>query len=117
MPHLPRLPHPNAGRSFDRVAKDQNGDPEYGFRGTGVDEEIVHIPTGQSNQDYWQPEVYLDPTNCDHRFFVTDVGKREIECSGCRLMTSFHAGVNFFEESGSATVRIAGKHWPVVPRL
>jgi len=105
---MSQLPNPNEGKPFDRTVGD------YGIRNEFTpDEEIVHIRTGQSNHKYWKPEKVLDPTGCKHKFFITDIGKREIECEKCNLPTSFIVGVNFFEENGKAYVILKDKKYPV----
>jgi len=62
--------------------------------------EIIDTRTGESNSKYWQPEKVLDPEGCDHDFVITNVGKREAECSKCKLPTNFHIGSAFREEDG-----------------
>ena len=83
-----QLPNPNQNKPFDRVSGD------YGYRNEGTpDAEIVHIPTGKSNQTYYQPETVLDTKGCKHVFKIADIGKREIACKKCGWETTFHAGV------------------------
>ncbi len=76
-------------------------------------EEVVHIPTNRTNMQYWQPEAVLDPSNCSHQFSLVDVGKREVECSGCGYTTSFIVGVNYREESGIGYIKVKQGEYPV----
>lgn len=111
---MAKLPNPNEGKPFDRVSKGLNGEDEYGFRRTddGV-EEVVHIPSGKSNMQYWQRESVLDPSKCKgHEFRVVDMGKREIECENCPFQTSFHPR-DHREKDGKAWVRINKKEYPL----
>jgi hypothetical protein len=85
---MSQLPNPNQGKPFDKVYKDEQGKPVWGERG----EEIVHIPTGKSNQSYYKPETVVNSAGCKHEFNVSDMGKREIMCRKCSLETTFHAG-------------------------
>lgn len=108
-----RLANPHEGKSFDRIDKDRNGEPEYGYRHVDGSEEIVHIPTGRSNTTYYQPEKVLDPTGCDHIFQLEDMGKREVYCSTCQLPTAFIVGINVSEENGSLFIIYKGKSYPI----
>lgn len=111
-----KLPNPNAQQNYDRVAQDRNGTDLYGYRMVDGLEEIVHLPTGESNMQYHQPEMVLNPEGCEHTFKVVDMGKRELECSNpnCRLMTSFHPAVNFLEEEGKAYVLLNRKQYEIL---
>lgn len=104
---MSQLPHPNSEQKFDHVQGD------YGYRTVFGQEEIVHIPTNKSNMAFWKPETVLDPSGCEHAFFVTDIGKREIECSNCHWAFGFHAGRNYHEENGQGYVTIKGKKYLV----
>ena len=64
--------------------------------------EIIDLATGQSNSKYWKPEPVLSPEGCDHHFVITDVGKREVECTKCTLPTSFSVPESFREDAGRA---------------
>jgi len=111
---MSQLPNPNSGKPFDRIIKDQNGQDLYGIRNENTsEEEIVHIPTNQSNHKYWKPEKVLDPTGCKHEFTITDIGKREVECLNCHLGTTFIVGVNFSETKGKTYITLKGKKYPV----
>ena len=109
-----RLSNPNSNKPFDRVTNDLNGNPEYGYRNEHTpDEEVVHIPTGHSNQSFHQPEIVMNPEGCKHEFIVYDIGKREVECSHCHMCTSFIPGINLFESNGKISIKIKGKKYPV----
>lgn len=109
-----RLPNPNENQPFDRVSKNAQGLPEWGYRHEGTpDEEIVHIPTNRSNQTYYQPQRVLYPEGCEHTFHVIDMGKREIECSRCQWATSFHPAHNYQESDGQGYVTILGHPYPI----
>lgn len=113
---MPQIPNPNQSKPFDRVIKDQNGNDLYGIRNEHTrDEEIVHIPTQRSNQQYWQPEMVLNPEGCEHAFVITNMGKREVECTKCHVETTFHAGVNYIEEDGKAFIQLHTGRFPVIP--
>ena len=93
-----------------------NGDkiPEYGIRNEHTsEEEIVYLPTGNSNQTYYQPEVVLNPEGCDHSFKLTNIGKREIECEKCQYSSSFVLGNNAEEANGSIVVKLRNKEYIV----
>lgn len=104
-----KLENPDASKPFDEIKLDKNGNPEYGIRG----EEIVHIPSGRSNVSYYQPEVVMDASGCDHEFQLYDVAKREIECLKCRFATTFILGVNFEETPEGSFVTLKNKKYPV----
>lgn len=72
-----KLPNPNSAKPYDS----ESG--EYGFRQVDGLEEIVHLPTGQSNMKYYQPEKALNTGNCKHVFRIENMGKREFECNQC----------------------------------
>lgn len=106
------LPNPNDGKPYGRVLKDTNGEDVWGIRNEHTpNEEIVHIPTGQSNQRYWKPEVVLNPEGCQHEFFITDIGRREVECRNCHFATSFIVGVNYSDDPPQFTLK--GKKYPI----
>lgn len=103
-----KLTNPDEGKKFDRVAG------EYGYRKEGTrDEEIVHIPTGRSNQAYYQPEMVMNPEGCDHDFVLTSIGMREVECSRCHYGITFHAGINYTEREGTSYITLHGTEFPV----
>ena len=108
-----RLPNPPADRPFDKVIRDDKDNPLYGIRNEYTpEEEIVHVPTGRSNHVYYQPEKVLNPEGCEHEFVVTDLGKREIECTKCTYGTTFVAGVNYFEDPDPRVV-LNKKSYPI----
>ncbi len=109
-----KLPNPNDGKPFDRVLKDENGKEVYGIRKEHTpEEEIVHIPTNRSTQQYWKPEMVMNPEGCNHEFIITSVGKREIECPKCHFATTFIVGVNFFEKNKKLSVKIRNRFYSV----
>jgi hypothetical protein len=108
-----QLPNKDQDKEFDRIDTDPTGQPLYGRRMVDGHEEIVHIPTKRSNMQYWQPDVVLDASKCVHRFLVTSVGKREIECIKCGLSTTFNVGVTFTEENGNKYFWLHGAWHPV----
>jgi hypothetical protein len=94
-----RIPNPPADKQFDRVIKDEQDNPVYGVRNEfSPEEEIVHISSNTSNHKYYTPEKVLNPEGCTHEFIVTDLGKREVECTKCNYGTTFVVGVNYFED-------------------
>lgn len=101
-----------------KIANPPRGEPtrvagDYAYYGEGTpDEEIVHVPTQRSNVAYYTPEMVLNPEGCDHEFYITDIGKREIECR-CGLATTFIAGINYFEEGNNHTIKFKDKTYPV----
>jgi hypothetical protein len=107
---MARLANPNQNRPFEEISRDAQGNEEYGKRG----EEIVHIPSGRSNMAYHQLETVMDPTGCEHRFFVTNIGSREIECERCHWATTFHPGINHHEVDGRHTVTIQGQSYEIL---
>lgn len=110
-----KIPNPSSNKSFDKVYRDLNGEPLYGIRNEGSeDEEIVHIPTNKSNQTYYVPEMVLNPEGCEHEFVITDIGKREAECAKCHLDTGFIVGVNTYEINGQAYIIYHGKRYPLL---
>lgn len=112
---MSKLPNPNSGKRYDRVSNNIKGEPEFGYRNEGTsDEEVVHIPSGHSNQTYWKPEMVMDPTGCSHEFEITDIGKREVECIHCHLPTSFNAGINYQEIDGKSTILIKNNAYPIL---
>ena len=111
---MPRLSNPNSGKPYDRVIKDLQGNEVYGIRNEHqTDEEIVHIPTGRSNQTYYQPEMVLNPEGCDHSFKVTSMATREVECSKCFYQTTFHPALNYTEENGHSFITLKDKKYPI----
>ena len=107
-----RLPNPNSNKPYERTLDDGQGNPVWGIRNEGTpDEEIVHIPTGRSNQAYYQPEKVLDPSGCAHQFVITDMGKREVECRKCHWATTFIMGVNLVEEGEKAFIVLKGQKY------
>jgi hypothetical protein len=111
---MSQLPNPNSSNPYERVIKDQNGEELYGIRNEHTpEEEIVHIPTSRSNQQYWQPEKVLDPTGCKHTFQITSVSKREIECSKCHFETTIHLGINYTEVKGKGYIVLNDKKYPL----
>lgn len=109
-----KLANPNQSQEFDRVTQDRNGTDLYGYRHVDGQEEIVHIPSGESNMQYHQPEMVLNPEGCSHIFGVVDIRKREIECRGCHLMTSFHPAVNYREEAGKSYIVMNYKEYELL---
>lgn len=111
---MSQLPNPNQGKPYDRVIKDAQGNEIYGIRGEHTDnEEIVDVRTGRSNMAYWQPEMVLNPEGCQHHFFISDIGHREVECTRCKLATTFHPGINFREENGLPEFQFRGQWYPL----
>lgn len=109
-----RLPNPNGNKPFDKIIKDKEGNSLYGVRAENTpDEEMVYIPTGKSNHAYYKPEVVMNPEGCKHYFILTNVGRREIECSNCNYSTSFIIGVNFFERKGTPYFKQKGKTYKI----
>jgi hypothetical protein len=108
-----QLPNPNEDKLFERIDTDQEGKPLYGRRTVDGQEEIVHIPTNRSNMQYHQPEVVMDASKCLHRFGITHIGKREIECLRCGYSTTFNVGVTYTEENGLKYFWLHGKWHPV----
>lgn len=109
-----KIANPQAGQKFDVVYKDHMGNPTYGVRNPNTaDEEIVHIPSNKSNQNYYIPDVVLDPTGCEHDFIVTDVNKREIECNKCQYESSFVLGVNAEERDNKLQVILNKKTYSI----
>jgi hypothetical protein len=109
-----KIPGPKTGQRYDRIIKDQNDNPIYGIRNEhSSDEEIVHIPSGTSNSNYYIPEPYLTPIEHQHDFVIVDMAKREIQCKVCNFHTSFVVGINFVEENEQAFVILKDKKYPV----
>lgn len=107
-----RLPNPNADKPYDKITKDEHGNPRYGYRNPNTpDEEIVDLQSGKSNHTYYQPEVVLNPEGCPHVFHIIDIGKREIECGNCQFSTSFVPGVNEEYRDGNHYVKIKGHEY------
>lgn len=110
---MAQLPNPHSDRPFDEVRKDANGEDEWGIRQLDGVEEIVHIPTNKSNVKYWQPEPVVKPQGCEHQFRLVDVGAREVICDNCNLATTFHVGVNYYEQKGQPYFTMRGKSYPI----
>jgi hypothetical protein len=110
-----KLANPNANLPFNRIDKDAQGNETYGYRtvddGT---EEIVHIPTGESNMNYYTPDKVTNYENCKHKFRIVRMGTREVECQYCRLITNFHPAVNFKEENGKAYILLNYQPFEIV---
>lgn len=107
-----QVSNPNNNKDFENVYKNAGGSPEWGVRHSddGV-KEWVHIPSGKSNHTYIQPDVVMDPTGCVHVFEVENIGKREVYCPMCGFATTFHAGINYFEENGESHIVIREKRY------
>lgn len=80
-----------------------------------LDGESVDINTGESDTKYWQPDTVLDPTGCNHRFKIIDVGQREIQCESCGFATTIHLGINFKEANGVPKVRLQDQWYVINP--
>ena len=110
-----QLPNPNENKPFeryyDRANPDGSTEHEYGVRRVDGHEELVHLPTGRSNMQYWKPEIAHDP-NCSHEFVLSS--NREIECLRCQYSTTFHAGRNIIEENHQTFVLIHNRKYPVI---
>ena len=102
---MSQLPNKGSDIPFERISKDINGEPEYGFRKIDGVEEVVHIPSGRSNSQYWQREMVQNPEGCDHRFIIENVNKREILCQNptCSLGFTFHVN-DLIEDSNGLSI-------------
>lgn len=85
--------------------------PEIGLKQVQDTLEIPISPDIEGNTKYWQPDMVVDPSGCNHVFFITDIGKREIECENCHWGFGFHVGRNYHEEDGQGYVTIKGKNY------
>lgn len=104
-----KINNPYQTLPFEKVTNDKQGQQEYGFRTVDGLEEVVHIPSGKSNMNYYVPEVVTRYGGCDHIFKIVNMGIREVECRNCHLLTSFHPAVNYREENGKAYIILNGK--------
>lgn len=75
--------------------------------------EVTDLNTGESNSQYFQPDMVLNPSGCSHEFIVEDMGKREVVCSNCGLGVTFHVGMNYQEEDGQGFILLNKKMYPV----
>lgn len=99
-----RIPNPPRGEPTRTVA-------DYAYYNEGTnDEEIVHVPTQRSNVAYYTPEMVLNPEGCEHEFYITNLGTREVECR-CGLATNFIVGVNYSEEDNNPTITFKHKKY------
>lgn len=110
---MSQLPNPNSNKPFDEVLKDKEGQDQYGVRKIDGHEEIVHIPTQQSNMKYWKPEMVMNPVGCSHQFDITNLGSREIECNKCGFGTQMHLGINTTEDSSGLKISLKNKSYPI----
>lgn len=133
-----QLPSPNQGKKFKKVEGSEGYyydeshkqmvteykpiDPNKPNLGVTEEQKIIDVPhnpevidlrTGASNSQYWQPEMVMNPSDCDHEFFVTHLGKREIECSKCQYGTTFHPAINFFEDNGHPSILLKNRYYPI----
>lgn len=76
--------------------------------------EVVNLQTGQSNSQYWKPEVILNPEGCNHEFTWIDLPKREIECHKCSMPVIFHVGLNYKEIDGKSFVSLNKIDYPIM---
>lgn len=106
-----RIANPNSSLPFETVTKGMQGQDEYGFRIVDGIEEVIHIPSGKSNMNYYIPEVVTRYGDCTHVFKVVNMGLREVECQNCNLLTSFHPAVNYREENGNAYIILNHKEY------
>lgn len=110
---MAQLPNPHENTKFDEVRKGAQGDPEWGVRKVDGHEEIVFIPSGRSNIQYWQPEAVMKPEGCQHEFTVVDVGHREVLCNLCNYATTFHVGINYVEDNGEPYIILRDKQYRI----
>lgn len=103
-----KVANPNSTKPFDSETE------THGYRMVDGVEEIVDKRSGKSNMDYFTPEQQTFYENCMHKFRITSLGKREVECVFCHLFTSFHPAVNFKEESGKAWLRLRDRDYEIV---
>lgn len=108
-----KINNPNQGIPFDSVSKNKDGEDEYGYRTIDGLEEVIHIPSGKSNMNYYVPEVITRYGDCTHLFKIVNMGIREVECRNCQLITSFHPAVNFKEENGKAYIKLNGREYEI----
>lgn len=96
-------------------------DPKKPELGIMAVEDVVEIPvdadlddatTGRQLTRYWQPEKVLDPTGCDHKFKIVNMGNRECECDKCHIGFTFHVK-DFLEENGIASVLYEENRYPI----
>lgn len=107
-----KINNPYQTLPFEKVTNDKQGQQEYGFRTVDGLEEVVHIPSGKSNMNYYVPEKVLNPEGCNHVFNVINIGLREIECGGCKLTTSFHP-TSLKESDGKIMVVINKREYEI----
>ncbi len=76
--------------------------------------EVVNLQTGESNSQYWKPELILDPEGCEHEFVPVDLGKREVQCKHCNMGLIFHVGLNYKEVDGQPYITLNKYDYPLV---
>jgi len=108
-----KIPNPNSDAPYDNVIKDHDGTLLYGERGIGNDKEIVNLKTGESNQNYYIPHIVFNPEGCSHTFNVNHMGKREVECSKCHLITTFIPGLTTTDIHGNCLIQFNSSKYPL----
>lgn len=109
-----KIDNPYHSVPFENVSKDKQGQEEYGYRTIDGLEEVIHIPSGRSNMNYYKPEIITRYGDCQHVFRIVNMGIREVECRNCQLLTSFHPAVNYIEREGKSYIRLNGKEFEIL---
>ncbi len=107
-----KIDNPYENKKFDTVAKDKEGNDEYGFRTVDGVEEVVHIPSGKSNMTYYSPQPVLRPEGCAHVFNEVNGGLREYVCNKCNYGLTAHI-TQLNDLQGTLFVTVGDVNYPV----
>ena len=93
---------------------DQGGNATHEVRNPGdFWEEIIDLKTGKSTLKTHRLESVLNPEGCSHDFRTIDMGKREAECSKCRVGVTYIVGQTLKVSAGDSKVYYHGKYFPL----